>query len=239
MKKQINPTIKAHLIRGAFYLLLLLAVCAIPFALAQRNTTKRSLTVARPAVRPYVAAAVHGRKPFGPKTARLLRSLLPNSVYMLDDGSAEDAVGFGNGLTNSQALWMNHFDVISGQTMIKHNKRCLGNAPFSQTRRLNGMPVTIAVWSDPNGDGDPTDGLLLGSVAGTVQNAGTDTFVDYTFNPPIDVSAFTSFFVGDLTPSVLTSSAFFRASTRLLPARCRAGWWGNGDGSDVDINTPR
>src|SRR6266480_6727595 len=37
MKKQINPTIKAHLIRGAFYLLLLLAVCAIPFALAQRS----------------------------------------------------------------------------------------------------------------------------------------------------------------------------------------------------------
>ena len=41
MKKQINPTIKAHLIRGAFYLLLLLAVCAIPFALAQRNAAKR------------------------------------------------------------------------------------------------------------------------------------------------------------------------------------------------------
>jgi N-acetylneuraminic acid mutarotase len=43
MKKQINPTIKAHLIRSVFYLLLLLAVCAIPFALAQsrsRGTTK-------------------------------------------------------------------------------------------------------------------------------------------------------------------------------------------------------
>ena len=38
MKKQINPTIKAHLIRGAFYLLLLLAVCAIPFALAQSRS---------------------------------------------------------------------------------------------------------------------------------------------------------------------------------------------------------
>ena len=38
MKKQINPTIKAHLIRGAFYLILLVAVCAIPFALARRNT---------------------------------------------------------------------------------------------------------------------------------------------------------------------------------------------------------
>ena len=45
MKKQINPTIKAYLIRGAFYLLLLLAVCAIPFALAQsrsRGTGKQN-----------------------------------------------------------------------------------------------------------------------------------------------------------------------------------------------------
>ena len=47
MKKQINPTIKAHLIRGAFYLVLLVAVCAIPFALAQsrsRGTTKPGAT---------------------------------------------------------------------------------------------------------------------------------------------------------------------------------------------------
>ena len=41
MKKQINPTIKAHLIRGAFYLLLLLAVCAIPFVLARPNPGRR------------------------------------------------------------------------------------------------------------------------------------------------------------------------------------------------------
>jgi hypothetical protein len=44
LKKQINPTIKAHLIRSAFYLLLLIAVCAIPFALAQRRSAiKRSI----------------------------------------------------------------------------------------------------------------------------------------------------------------------------------------------------
>jgi hypothetical protein len=45
VKKQINPNIKAHLVRGAFYLLLLMAICAIPFALAQshsRGTTKRT-----------------------------------------------------------------------------------------------------------------------------------------------------------------------------------------------------
>jgi len=42
MKRQINPTIKAYLVGGAFYVLLFLAVYAIPFALAlaQRPTAK-------------------------------------------------------------------------------------------------------------------------------------------------------------------------------------------------------
>jgi hypothetical protein len=44
MKKQVHSTVKAHLIRSACYVLLLLAVCMIPFALAQRNTTGRSVT---------------------------------------------------------------------------------------------------------------------------------------------------------------------------------------------------
>ena len=56
MKKQINPTIKAHLIRGAFYLLLLVAVCAIPFALAQRN--KLSSTKAQPTKAPPTKAQI-------------------------------------------------------------------------------------------------------------------------------------------------------------------------------------
>jgi N-acetylneuraminic acid mutarotase len=43
MKKQNNPSINAHLLRGAFFLLVLLAVCGIPFALAQRGIVKRPL----------------------------------------------------------------------------------------------------------------------------------------------------------------------------------------------------
>jgi YVTN family beta-propeller protein len=38
MEKQTDPNIKAHLIQSAFYLILLLAVCAIPFAAAQSGT---------------------------------------------------------------------------------------------------------------------------------------------------------------------------------------------------------
>ncbi len=42
MKKQINLTITAHLIRSTFYLLLLLAACTIPFTLAQRTPIERN-----------------------------------------------------------------------------------------------------------------------------------------------------------------------------------------------------
>ena len=41
MKRQITSSTKAHLLRGAFYLLLLVAVSLIPFALAQRTTGKQ------------------------------------------------------------------------------------------------------------------------------------------------------------------------------------------------------
>src|SRR2546425_4938500 len=44
MKKS-NPTIKAQIVRSAFYLLLLLGICAIPFALAQRSFNGRTTPV--------------------------------------------------------------------------------------------------------------------------------------------------------------------------------------------------
>src|SRR5438034_7928107 len=48
MKKQIAPSVKAHLIRGAFYLLLLVSVSTIPFALGQRQSRgQRTLTFAQ------------------------------------------------------------------------------------------------------------------------------------------------------------------------------------------------
>ena len=43
MKKQTNPDIQAHFLRSAFYVLLFLAICLIPFALAQRGVGKRAL----------------------------------------------------------------------------------------------------------------------------------------------------------------------------------------------------
>jgi hypothetical protein len=247
MKKQTSTSVKAHLVRGAFYILLLIAVCAIPFALAQRNATKRVVTSNRTAA-PVASRAFQGIRPANlaprflsansvraPKYVRWHHILLPNSVYMIDDGSAEDAVGFGNGLQNDESLWMNQFEVIAGQTMITTVSVAWGT-PVNPDPSINRTPVTIAVWSDPNGDGDPTDGLLLGSVAGTIQNAGTDTFVDYTFNPPVDVSAFTSFFIGDMTPANGGPEVFFQAIDENSTPHRQSWVVANSDGSNVDIN---
>src|SRR5436190_2575922 len=82
MKKQINPTIKAHLIRGAFYLLLLVAVCAIPFALAQRNATRRG--VANPASNPNMVAKFAAAPPANASQSNV-GSWLPNDVRGVPD----------------------------------------------------------------------------------------------------------------------------------------------------------
>src|SRR6266481_8353269 len=82
MKKQINPTLKAHLIRGAFYLLLLLAVCAIPFALAQRNATKRGVASKFAPVPRASGAGVNAKAALQAKTGS---QLLPYDVRGVPD----------------------------------------------------------------------------------------------------------------------------------------------------------
>ena len=47
MKARVVPAIKAHLIRGAFYLLLLLAISMIPVVFGQRNATNSTIVAAK------------------------------------------------------------------------------------------------------------------------------------------------------------------------------------------------
>ena len=199
-----------------------------------------SLALSAQAGKPKLSAAKN-QKGFRSKAAMTAhaaaRHFLPLAIYQIDDGTMEDSVGFGNGLQNFQSLWFNQFAVQAGQTSITTVQVAWGTPHFPDPS-LNGLPVTIAIWSDPNGDGNPSDAVLIGSVAGTIQNAGTDTFVNYTFSPPIDVSGMSSFFVGDLTPmnngpencpqgldenSTLHRQSWFAAMS---------------DGSNVDLTNP-
>jgi hypothetical protein len=75
MKKQTNPNTKAHIIRSAFYvLLLLLAVWVIPFALGQRNSNNRAghaaLAASAPAKSVAVVASDYLKVPTAPSSLR-------------------------------------------------------------------------------------------------------------------------------------------------------------------------
>jgi hypothetical protein len=173
---------------------------------------------------------------FAGKPSHKVRSL--DSTYMIDDGTAEDAVGFGDGVSNIEALWFNQFDVIPGQTTITSVSVAWGTPAFPDPT-LNGEPVTIAIWSDPNNDGNPSDAVLLGSVAGTIQNASTDTFVTYTFSTPITLPAgATSFFAGDMTPAHSGFEQFFSGLDENSTLHRQSWTAANALGGPVNIQNP-
>ena len=61
MKKQINPSVKAHLLRSVLILLSLLAVCAMPFALAQpKRAAKPNVTKPATQAIPFATAGSLG-----------------------------------------------------------------------------------------------------------------------------------------------------------------------------------
>src|SRR5947208_3666436 len=103
MKKQINPTIKAHLIRGAFYLLLLVAVCAIPFALAQRSklSSTKAQAIKAPPTKAQIAAA----------SGKVLQSGAPGAVAGRAAGTRGGCIVVnGDFETGSLPPWVNTGD---------------------------------------------------------------------------------------------------------------------------------
>src|SRR5437762_14136598 len=68
MKKQIAPFVKAHLVRDIFYLLLLVSVPTIPFALGQRQSRRqRTLTFAQRVAYQRAIEEVYWRHRIWPK----------------------------------------------------------------------------------------------------------------------------------------------------------------------------
>ena len=213
MKKQINPTIKAHLIRGAFYLLLLLAVCAIPFALAERRGTKQSIgkPAAANAAQFSSAKAMLARlSDLGLPGPKARANALPGhrlgvvkgtSVtgntplgcsYQIDDGTAEDSIGLTNGGTFAA---LNEFPVTGGCNLITAIQIAWGT-PVNPDPTLDGLAYTAVLWSDPNGDGSPHDAVVLASAPGVISQEGTNTFITTTIPPTLVTTP--NFFVGFL-----------------------------------------
>jgi hypothetical protein len=116
--------------------------------------------------------------------------------YLLDDGTLEASFGLG---VQGDIAWLNHFTVQSGMEVIAYVELVYSNT------FLDGVPVTIHIWSDPNQDGNPDDAQVLATASATAINSG-----QVVFNPVYvgDLSigpVGTSFFVGALLHDTIGS----------------------------------
>jgi parallel beta-helix repeat protein len=118
--------------------------------------------------------------------------------YAWDDGEGDAAVRSGG----THMAWLSNFTVTGGFTTITH----VDIAIFESV----GQPATIYVWSDPNGDGDPTDATVLASQPFTI----VEDMIDLNENTLIDIpDTFvgpngTSFFVGVILDFAVTGDDF-------------------------------
>jgi len=105
VKKSTKLTIRAHLLRGAFYFLLLLAVCLIPFALAQRTTAKGN--------RPATTITVTNTNDSGPGSLR----------QALVDANDGDTIQFDLALNGQTIL------LTSGELVVSDSITISGPGP--------------------------------------------------------------------------------------------------------------
>ena len=115
---------------------------------------------------------------------------VPQSTYMLDDGTAENGVGL---TTGGSFIAFNEFPVTLGNNIINSISIAFGTPAFPEPT-LNGLAYTAAIWSDPNGDGQPADAVLLASQAGVIGAASTNTFEVSLITPTVVLTS--NFFVG-------------------------------------------
>ncbi len=162
------------------------------------------------------------------KAQSFVKLLFPNATYMLDDGTAEDGIGLTAG---GDIISLNEFAVTAGAETITSVEIAWGTPAFPDPS-LNGLPYTVAVWSDPNGDGNPSDAQLLTTASGVIANQGTNTFITTDVTPTTITTA--NFFVGFL----LTQNAgqFPSAFDQTDPTLANRSYIAGGSTGTGDIN---
>jgi hypothetical protein len=113
-------------------------------------------------------------------------------TYQYDDGTSGNALG--NGSYNHEICWIHHF-TVANRTPIQAIETSFGTPAYPGGSGVTpGMTFRVFVWSDPNGDGDPTDAVLLAQANGTAEAGSIDT--DVLQSVPISAEVSGSFFVG-------------------------------------------
>ncbi len=124
------------------------------------------------------------------------------SNYQLDDGVSETAIKIWSGPgTWGQTCWIHACDAVGGTDAITQISTAFGSGLFPNNQPPLGAACSVAVWSDPNQDGNPSDAVVLTQMAGTITVLGDALQV---FNiPATPVSG--KFFIGAWTANPPTT----------------------------------
>ena len=152
--------------------------------------------------------------------------------YVLDDGTAESSLGLGG--TGSDVYWLAQFNALAGAENITTISIAYGSN-VNADPPVDGTASNIRIWSDPNGDGNPDDAVLLETVAGSITNSHTDTFIDYGVNQTFNTGD--SFFVGFSVETYSTAQGNFAVGRDTDTDNSGRMWIaGNNDGNLIDPN---
>ena len=114
--------------------------------------------------------------------------------YLWDDGTTENALGLTAG---GEIAWIHHFEVIGGDNVITGVSTCFGSPLFPGNSGISpGQDFSVYVWSDPNGDGDPIDAVLLNETIGQAAAGSIETDVLQLVGVGNVALPTTSFFIG-------------------------------------------
>lgn len=175
MKKQNNSTLKAHFLRSALYLLLLLAISPIPFALAQRSPTKQrkqSQNAIAPQPLTVPSSNITGDKfapvriipdaPLGPVRFQNVE----NPASVLDSLTANALLNNNNGVSACNQFTQSETSVVSfGSTIIVGFNDAGSGASGSHYTGWSRSTDDGSTWTDggtlpTGGDGDAGDPVL-------------------------------------------------------------------------------
>ena len=116
----------------------------------------------------------------------------PAEDYQYDTGEFSGALGVGAG---GSIGWLQSFAARNGADTLREVHVAFGTGPLGAPGLpQNGDPATIAVWDDPDNDGDPSNAVLLHAQTEPIANAGLETLNVFPLSTPVAVSG--TFFVG-------------------------------------------
>jgi hypothetical protein len=132
--------------------------------------------------------------PTGTGTIGLAVKPHTDHVYRYDGASMSGGgTGIGANATG-EFLWLNRYNAKGGADSLVQIEVAFGSPFVPNPPLVDGAPARVAIWSDPDQDGNPGDAVLLASVPTTVQNAHTGIPVTVFLPEPVAVQG--KFFVG-------------------------------------------